>query len=146
MTNIMNYNDYSARIEYDAEDEIFFGTVAGIRDRVSFHAQSVTELKAAFHEAVDDYVDACARIGKDPQRPYSGNLMLRVSPETHAKVAKAAELAGVSLNQFGARVLDAIVANGTAAMLKEDHNPYVTKSEPTGRRQRKSISTGRKDA
>lgn len=146
MTNIMNYNGYSARIEYDAEDEIFFGTIAGIRDRVGFHAQSVAELKAAFHEAVDDYAQTCARIGKDPQRPYSGNLMFRVSPETHEKVAKAAELAGVSLNQFGARVLDAVAADGTVGMLKEGGDRYVSKSKQSDSSRQKSKSTGRKGA
>lgn len=101
----MTYKGYSARVEYDDEDEIFFGRIAGIRDGVSFHAESVSELKAAFHEAVDDYVETCAKIGKSPQKPYSGNLMLRVDPAVHSKVALAAEVAGKSLNQWGEEVL-----------------------------------------
>ena len=66
---------------------------------------TVAELKAAFQEAVDDYLETCARIGKDPDKPYSGNLMLRVDPSVHSKVAQAAELAGKSLNQWGEEVL-----------------------------------------
>jgi predicted HicB family RNase H-like nuclease len=103
--NAMTYKGYSARIEYDDEDEIFFGRLAGIRDGVSFHADTVAELKAAFHEAVDDYIETCAKIGKSPQKPYSGNLMLRVDPAVHSKVALAAEVAGKSLNQWGEEVL-----------------------------------------
>ena len=105
MTNAMTYKGYQARVEYDDEDEIFFGRIAGIRDSVSFHADSVPELKAAFHEAVDDYLDTCAKIGKEPQKPYSGRVMFRVSPEVHRKAAIAAELEGKSLNQWAEDVL-----------------------------------------
>ncbi len=101
----MNYKGYAARIEFDAEDEIFAGRIAGIRDVIGFHAETVEELKLAFHEAVDDYVAACEKVGKSPQKPYSGNLMLRVAPEVHSRAALAAELAGKSLNQWSEEVL-----------------------------------------
>ncbi|MCE8455700.1 type II toxin-antitoxin system HicB family antitoxin, partial [Rhodovulum sulfidophilum] len=64
MKNVMSYKDYSARVEYDDEDGIFAGRIAGIEDVVGFHAESVTELKAAFQEAVDDYLEICAQTGK----------------------------------------------------------------------------------
>jgi predicted HicB family RNase H-like nuclease len=101
----MSYKGYTARVEYDDDDEVFFGRIAGIRDGVSFHSETVAGLKSAFHEAVDDYIDTCAKIGKSPQKPYSGNLMLRVDPAVHSKVALAAEVAGKSLNQWGEEVL-----------------------------------------
>lgn len=101
----MNYKGYSARIEYDDADEIFFGRIAGISDGVSFHADTVKDLKAAFHEAVNDYIQTCAAIGKQPQKSYSGQLMLRVSPEVHAAAARAAELSGKSLNAWGEEAL-----------------------------------------
>lgn len=101
----MTYKGYSARIEYDADDEIFFGRIAGIRDGISFHAETVADLKAAFRDAVDDYIQACAKIGKEPQKAYSGQLMLRVAPDVHAAAARAAELSGKSLNAWGEDVL-----------------------------------------
>jgi predicted HicB family RNase H-like nuclease len=55
------YKGYSARVEFDDEDEIFVGRIAGINDVVGFHADTVEDLKAAFHEAVDDYLATCAR-------------------------------------------------------------------------------------
>ena len=106
MTNAMTYKGYSARIEYDDEDGIFLGRIAGIRDGVGFHADTVDGLREAFHEAVEDYIDTCARIGKEPQKPYSGKVMFRVSPEVHRKAALAAELSGKSLNQWAEEVLD----------------------------------------
>lgn len=103
--NIMSHKGYAARIDYDAEDEIFFGRIAGITDGIGFHADTVADLKAAFHEAVDDYIETCAKIGKDPQKSYSGKMMFRVDPDVHAQAAKAAELSGKSLNQWAAEVL-----------------------------------------
>jgi|AntRauTorcE11898_2_1112593.scaffolds.fasta_scaffold13297_3 predicted HicB family RNase H-like nuclease len=106
MTNTMNYKGYAARIEYDDEDGIFTGRIAGIRDGVGFHANTVEGLREAFHEAVEDYIESCAKIGKEPQKTYSGQVMFRVSPEVHRKAAMAAELSGKSLNQWAEEVLD----------------------------------------
>ena len=94
----MIYHDYQARIEYSNEDACFVGHIAGIRDIVGFHGESVAELKAAFHEAVDDYLETSEKLGKTPQRPYSGRLMLRIEPTIHAKAAMIAEAQGKSLN------------------------------------------------
>lgn len=107
MSNVMTWKGYSARIEYDDEDGIFFGQIAGIRDGVGFHADSVAELRTAFHEAVDDYIETCAKIGKEPERSYSGKVMFRVSPDIHRKAVIAAELRGISLNQWAEEVLQA---------------------------------------
>ena len=101
----MTYKGYAARIEFDAEDRIFVGHVAGIRDTVGFHGASVDELERAFHEAVDDYLVACEKLGQRPERPASGKLMLRVPPSVHASALRSAELEGVSLNQWATRVL-----------------------------------------
>jgi predicted HicB family RNase H-like nuclease len=106
MTNTMTHKGYAARIAYDDEDGIFTGRIAGIRDTVGFHADNVEGLREAFHEAVEDYIETCARIGKGPQRSYSGQVMFRVSPEVHRKAALAAELSGKSLNQWAEEVLD----------------------------------------
>lgn len=106
MTNTMTYKGYAARIEYDDEDGIFTGRIAGIRDVVGFHADTVEGLRKAFHEAVEDYIETCARIGKEPQKTYSGQVMFRVSPDVHRKAALAAELSGKSLNQWAEEVLD----------------------------------------
>jgi predicted HicB family RNase H-like nuclease len=105
MKNMMNYKGYSARIEYDDEDEIFVGRVAGLKDGVGFHASSVSDLRLAFEEAVDDYLDTCAKIGKEPEKAFSGQVMFRISQETHRRAAIAAELSGKSLNQWAEDVM-----------------------------------------
>ena len=101
----MQYKGYSARIEYSDEDKCFVGHVAGIRDIVGFHGNSVNDLCAAFEEAVDDYLETCIRTGLSPGRPYSGKLLLRIPPELHAEIAMKAEAKGKSLNQWAAETL-----------------------------------------
>lgn len=103
--NTMSYKGYLARIEYSDEDECFVGHIAGIRDVVGFHGASVTELKTAFEEAVDDYLETCERLDRKPQRPYSGKVMLRIDPSLHAKAAMSAQAQGKSLNVWAQEIL-----------------------------------------
>ena len=105
----MRYKGYSARIEYSDEDECFVGRVAGIRDILTFHGESVAEVRQAFEEALDFYLETCAKRGETPNKPSSGKLLLRVSPEVHAAVATAAKVSGQSINQWAAeRLLEAV--------------------------------------
>lgn len=101
----MTYKGYAARIEYSDEDGCFIGHIAGIKDVIGFHAETVNELRMAFEEAVDDYLVTCEKVGRAPQKPYSGKLMLRVPPEVHARAAMMAEAHGMSINQWAADVL-----------------------------------------
>jgi predicted HicB family RNase H-like nuclease len=91
-------------IQYSEEDGCFVGHVAGIVDIVGFHGESARELRAAFRETVDDYLSACAKTGKKPQKPLSGKLLLRVPPEVHSRALVEAEVAGKSLNQWATKV------------------------------------------
>ena len=70
------YKGYAAAIAFDAEDGVFSGRLVGIKDVVGFHGESVAGLRDAFHEAVDDYIETCAKVGKAPQKPYSGQIMV----------------------------------------------------------------------
>ena len=101
----MKYKGYVARIEYDEDDRIFVGHLAGIKDIVGFHGTTVDELEDAFHESVDNYIAINEKTGRPAQKPYSGKLMLRISPAVHAAVATAAEVHGKSINQWASEVL-----------------------------------------
>ncbi|MEC4677747.1 MAG: type II toxin-antitoxin system HicB family antitoxin [Nitrospirota bacterium] len=98
--NTMNYKGYAARIEYSEDDLCFVGRIIGTRDVIGFHGDGVKDLRNAFEEAVDDYLETCEKIGQSPNKPYSGKIMLRVPPEVHAAVATAATTKGKSLNQW----------------------------------------------
>jgi len=102
----MKYKGYFAKVEFDAEDRIFIGHIIGIKDVVGFHGESVEELEQSFREAVDNYLDACKKLDQKPNKPYSGNLMLRIPAEVHAAVAAAAEADGKSINQWATSILE----------------------------------------
>lgn len=103
--NTLTYNGYTARVEFDERDNILVGRLLGIRDVIGFHADNVNDLREAFIEAVDDYLETCEKLGKSPDKPSSGKLMLRVSPELHSAALIKAGAAGKSLNQWAADVL-----------------------------------------
>jgi predicted HicB family RNase H-like nuclease len=108
----MIYKGYAARIEYSNDDGCFIGHIAGINDVVGFHGESVAELRAAFEEAVDDYLETCEKLSRPPQKPHSGNLMLFIPPEVHAAIAKAAEVSGKSIDQWATDIFtDALRSN-----------------------------------
>ena len=77
-----------------------------IDDIVAFHGSTVDELETAFHESVDHYLEVSERTGRPAQKPYSGNLMLRIHPDIHAAVATAAQVQGKSITQWASEALD----------------------------------------
>lgn len=104
--NTMSYKGFAARVEYSEDDGCIIGHIAGIRDVVGFHGESVAELRAAFEEAVDDYLATCQKLGREPNRPYSGQFRLRLDPGLHARAAIAAESHGKSLNAWVSEAIE----------------------------------------
>lgn len=107
--NTLNYKGYTAKIEFDPEDNILFGNIIGIRDTVGFHGKTVTELKDAFHEAVNFYLESCKKAGREPNKPFSGKFVVRVNSSLHGEIAAAAAHAGKSLNKWVADTLNQVV-------------------------------------
>lgn len=120
--NTMTLKGYTARIEFDERDNLFVGRVLGIRDIVSFHGETVADLRAEFGSAINDYLDDCRERGIHPEKPASGKLLLRVPPELHGRALIAAHAAGQSLNQWATEVLR------QAAMPNEE--PATPKKKP----------------
>ncbi len=98
---VLTYKGFAATVDFDPEDMILVGKLVGINDSISFHGETGSETIAAFHEAVDDYIETCTKVGKKPEKPYSGKVMFRVDPVVHAQAALAAQIAGKSLNAWG---------------------------------------------
>ena len=109
MKNLMEYKGYYAHIEYSDEDNCFFGTIVGIVDTISFEGNDAVELRSAFVEAVEDYLDLCTRNGKEPQKAYKGNFNVRIDPELHKLAAITAASKGISLNQFVEKAVEGYV-------------------------------------
>lgn len=97
---MLTHKGYTAHIEFDDEAGLFHGEVLDTRDVITFQGTSVQELVQAFHDSVDDYLEYCKERGEEPDKPFSGRLMLRVSPELHRHVSMQAHREGKSLNQW----------------------------------------------
>ena len=100
MKDIIFYKDYIGSIHYSTEDETFFGKIEGMEDSISFEGKSVEELKTAFQEAVEDYMEMCRIYSKEPLKTYKGSFNVRISSELHRQAAREATIRGISLNQF----------------------------------------------
>jgi predicted HicB family RNase H-like nuclease len=96
----MIYKDYIGSVHYSTEDEVFYGELEGINDLISYEGSSVSELKAAFEEAVEDYLELCKLNGKEPEKMYKGSFNIRIRPELHKRAAQMALKEGKSLNQY----------------------------------------------
>jgi len=97
---MMEYNGYIAHVEFDDEAEIFHGEVINTRDVITFQGKSVSEIKQEFETSVKVYMDFCRKHGKEPDKPFSGRLTLKVSPDLHRKAFAAAKRAGKSINSW----------------------------------------------
>jgi predicted HicB family RNase H-like nuclease len=85
-------------------DKLFVGRVINTCDVIAFGGLSMDELEASFFAAVE-YLDDCDRLGKDPDKPFSGRFNLRIPPELHRQAVICAEKEGVSLNAFVEKTL-----------------------------------------
>lgn len=94
----MKYKGYYSKIEFDEETELFRGEVINIRDAITFKGTTVEDLKKAFHDSVDKYLDLCAEKGESPTRQYSGRFVVRSKPQLHMRIAVAAKEKRVSIN------------------------------------------------
>jgi predicted HicB family RNase H-like nuclease len=105
MIKPMMYKGYTAKFEYDDECETFLGEVIDLNDIVTFQGNSVEELRLAFHESVDAYLEYCEETGSSPAKPFSGKFSLRISKELHHATTVQASIHGMSLNGFVEKIL-----------------------------------------
>ena len=106
MSDSMTYKGYIGTVRYSEEDEVFQGKIEAIKDLIMFEGTSVKALKKAFHEAVDDYLETCREMGREPQKPFKGSFNVRIPSELHRKAVERATRMGVSLNQLVQKALE----------------------------------------
>jgi predicted HicB family RNase H-like nuclease len=96
----MTYKGYEATIELDQEAGLFHGEVVNTRDVITFQGTTVEDLKQAMADSVEDYLELCASRNEEPEKPFSGNFVLRMSPELHRQLSLEARRLGKSLNAY----------------------------------------------
>ena len=112
----MKYKGYQGHVNYDDEAKLFHGEVIGLRDVITFQGTSVEELEQAFKDSVDEYLDFCKELGRTPEKPFSGKLMIRLPPEIHERAAFEAKNHGISLNTWIKEAIIQLIAS-------PDHKP-----------------------
>lgn len=111
MKNLLEYKGYHTKIEFDCEDLVLRGKIEGIKDLVNFESTDISTVEEEFHAAVDDYLEFCKEVGKEPDKEYRGTFNIRISPDLHKRLAIVAMQNGDTLN---ATVEKAIVEYVTA--------------------------------
>lgn len=96
----MTYKGYEGVVKFDEEAHTFHGEVISTRDVITFQGSTVDELEQAFRDSVDDYLAFCTERGEMPEKPFSGNVLLRLTPEIHKEITLAARRQGKSVNAY----------------------------------------------
>jgi len=106
MNDILEHKGYYASVHFNAKDEVFYGKLVGIEDLVVFEGASVKELKKSFHASLDDYLQTCAELGKEPNKTYKGTFNVRISTDLHKAASVFAAIHNISLNDFVKTAID----------------------------------------
>lgn len=107
--SMMHYKGYEASVEFDEDAEVFHGEVLNLRDVITFQASTARDLKKAFADSVEDYLDFCRSRGEEPEKPFSGQFVVRTEPVLHKAVSLAAKREGMSLNKWVTAALERAV-------------------------------------
>ena len=142
--DILKYKNYEGTAELDMDRFVCRGKILFINDLITYEASSPLELQKEFEAAVDDYLETCIEIGRDPQKPLRGMFNVRVSPELHKSIALRAKIDNVPLNDVVVRALDAFVCIHADINHNHNHNVTLTLEIPESSMERFVSSTSDK--
>lgn len=111
MDNNLTYKGYLGTVSFSSEDEVFYGKIHGINDLVTFEGKSVNELKSSFKEAVEDYLETCATLNKEPNKTFKGSFNVRLSTNLHRRASLIASKKSISLNDFVKKAISYAVSH-----------------------------------
>jgi predicted HicB family RNase H-like nuclease len=119
MSALLMYKGYTGSLEIDLEAGVLFGRVIDITDVITFQGATIEEAQQAFRDAVDDYLTYCEELGQEPERPFSGKILFRTTPERHRRIFVAANLRGMSVNSW----IDEALANAAERAVEDEVPP-----------------------
>jgi predicted HicB family RNase H-like nuclease len=106
MKNVLEYKGYTGSVEFSSEDKVFFGKLTGIRDVITFEGETVKKLTKAFQEAVNEYLEMCKALGREPDKEFKGSFNVRLKPRVHRLAVMKSAAMKISLNQFVEKILE----------------------------------------
>lgn len=124
-TKTLEYKGFQGSVDFDTQSEEMYGKILHINDLVTYEADSFKELRKAFEESVDDYIDTCVQLGVEPEKPFSGSFNVRIGIHLHKELAKFSARHNSTLNDV---VKDAINCHVNGRH-NEVHHHHYPKSE-----------------
>ena len=97
---MLKYKGYTGKVEFDDQARLFYGEILDTRDVITFQGESVDDIEKSFRESIDDYLDFCETRGEEPERPFSGKLLLRIPSELHHDIFLKSRADGKSINSW----------------------------------------------
>ncbi len=111
MKDMMRYKEYYGSVHYSDDDQVFHGKIEFIRNLVTYEGTDVKNLRAAFEEAVDDYLELCKEEGKEPETSLKGSFNIRTGPDLHRKAMLLAKSKGTNLNTVVTEALEKYISS-----------------------------------
>lgn len=111
--NTLKYKGYEGSVDFDFSDNLLSGKVLGIRAGLVYEAQTLQELQTAFRQTIDDYLQYCKKENLVPEKPFSGNLNIRLGSERHQAIAAYARQHGIKINDAIRSAIDRFVSGQT---------------------------------
>ena len=102
----IKYKGYEGTADVDMEDFVCRGKILFIDDLITYQADSPADLAKEFQAAVDDYLETCKLLGREPKKPLKGQFNVRVSSDLHKKATLRGLEDGTNLNKVVAKALD----------------------------------------
>jgi predicted HicB family RNase H-like nuclease len=103
--NMMEFDGYKAKIEYDPELDQFRGEILGLNGSADFYGKSPTNLRKEFKNSLEVFLEVCREKAINPLKEYSGKFNLRIPPELHSEIAARATADSKSINQWVSEIL-----------------------------------------
>ena len=103
---LMEYEGFYGSVEASVEDGCLFGKLEFIDPLVNYEGETVREIEAAFHDAVDDYVKSCEELNIEPRKPYRGSFNVRIGRDLHRAAAISAKQKEINLNELVKRAIE----------------------------------------
>jgi predicted HicB family RNase H-like nuclease len=104
--NIIKYKGYIGTVEYSPDDKVLYGKIEHINDLVTFEAKTANDLEKNFRATVDDYIETCRQLGKEPQKTFKGTFNVRIKPKLHRKASMVSLQRNISLNKLVEQALE----------------------------------------
>ena len=104
--NIVKYKGYIGTVEYSPDDKVLYGKIEHINDLVTFEAKTANDLEKNFRATVDDYIETCRQLNKEPQKTFKGTFNVRIKPKLHRKASMVSLQRNISLNKLVEQALE----------------------------------------